>query len=166
MAQAHASGKFAIPRKQTHACFELLLISSKLQLLPNLLQLMFLLQLIKKLQLQLATGGWELIFHLPTNALQPKARINLQPPTNQPCFWGFVSYYVFEKSGFPKTIPFVLPKIKVLLPKWPYGTWDHITVSSKKRSGHCIWPSKLTLLWGTPTFQVTLWLSHFSVNHE
>ena len=36
------------------------------------------------------------------------------------------SYFV-EKTGFPQTIPFVLPKIKVLLPKWPYGTWEEIT---------------------------------------
>ena len=32
-------------------------------------------------------------------------------------FKDVVSSYFFEKPGFPQTIPFVLPKIKVLLPK-------------------------------------------------
>ena len=32
-------------------------------------------------------------------------------------FKGFVCSYFSEKTGFPKTIPFGLPKIKVLLPK-------------------------------------------------
>ena len=79
-------------------------------------------------------------------------------------FKGFVCSYVSEKTGFPKTIPFVLPKIKVLLPKWPYGTWDHFMVSSKKRSGHCILQSKLTCLGVHPLVKlpygwiISLWI--------
>ena len=80
------------------------------------------------------------------------------------CFLKVLYVRVFpRKRFFSKTIPFVLPKIKVLLPKWPYGTWDHFMVSSTKRFGHCILQSKL-ICWGTPLSKllygwvISLWI--------
>ena len=77
------------------------------------------------------------------------------------------SYYFFEKTDFPKNRPVVLPKIKVLLYYQNVRmVREIISWFRQTRGPGIVFYNKNYFFLEYPTFQVTLWLSHFSVNYE
>ena len=77
----------------------------------------------------------------------------------------FGTRILLQKTVFRERSTFLYVLDKVVLSNWPYGPWDHITISEKKL---IVWEKRYQTnpSGGFSTFQVTLQLIKFSVNDE